>query len=65
MRTNVIFDDDLLTKATRQASPMDRFALPAEGLKACIERECARRLARLGGAQPKLKAAPLWRRGAT
>jgi hypothetical protein len=29
-----------------------------EGLKALIERESARRLARLGGSQPELKAAP-------
>jgi hypothetical protein len=37
---------------------MDRTAVLSEGLKALIERESAKRLARLGGAQPKLKAAP-------
>jgi hypothetical protein len=37
---------------------MDRSALVREGLKALIERESARRLAKLGGSQRTLKAAP-------
>lgn len=58
MRTTVNIDDDLLAKATRLAGPMDRTAILSEGLKALIERESAKRLARLGGTQPALKAAP-------
>lgn len=58
MRTTVNIDDELLAKATRLAGPMDRTTMLSEGLKALIERETARRLARLGGTQPKLKAAP-------
>ena len=58
MRTTINIDDELLAKAAKLAGPMDRTAMVSEGLKALIERESARRLARLGGTQPKLKAAP-------
>jgi Arc/MetJ family transcription regulator len=58
MRTTVNIDDELLAKATRLAGPMDRATMLGEALKALIERESARRLARLGGSQPTLKAAP-------
>jgi Arc/MetJ family transcription regulator len=63
MRTTVNIDDDLLAKATKLAGPMDRVTLLSEGLKAFIERESARRLARLGASQPGLKAAPRRRQG--
>ena len=63
MRTTVNIDDDLLARATKLAGPMDRSAMLAEALKALIERETARRLARLGGSQPKLAAAPRRRQG--
>lgn len=61
MRTTVNIDDELLAKAAKLAGAMDRSAMLAEGLKALIERESAKRLARLGGTQPKLVAVP--RRG--
>lgn len=63
MRTTVNIDDELLAKATKLAGPMDRSAMVNEGLKALIERESARRLARLGGSQPQLEAAPRRRQG--
>jgi Arc/MetJ family transcription regulator len=63
MRTTVNIDDELLEKATKLAGPMDRTAMVNEGLKALIERESARRLARLGGTQPKLNAVPRRRQG--
>ena len=63
MRTTVNIDDDLLAKATKLTGPMDRTAMVSEGLKALIERESARRLARLGGTQPNLQAAPRRREG--
>ena len=56
--TTINIDDELLTKALKLVGPMDRTALLSESLKALIERESAKRLARLGGAQPELKAAP-------
>jgi Arc/MetJ family transcription regulator len=58
MRTTINIDDALLAKAAKLASPLDRSAVVHEGLKALIERESARRLARLGGTQSGLKAAP-------
>jgi Arc/MetJ family transcription regulator len=58
MRTTINIDDELLARATRLTGPMDRTAVVREGLKALIERESARRLARLGATQPALKAAP-------
>ena len=63
MRTTVNIDDELLAQATKLVGPMDRTAMLSEGLKALIERESARRLARLGGSQPTLKAAPRRRQG--
>ncbi|MFM7533093.1 MAG: type II toxin-antitoxin system VapB family antitoxin, partial [Rubrivivax sp.] len=58
MRTTFNIDEELLAKATRLAGPMDRTAILSEGLKALIERESARRLARLGGTQPSIQAVP-------
>lgn len=63
MRTTINIDEELLAKALRLTGPMDRTALLSEGLRALIERESARRLARLGGTQPALKAAPRRRTG--
>ncbi len=58
MRTTINIDEELLAKAARLAGPLDRSALVREGLKALIERESAKRLARLGGSQPDLQIAP-------
>ena len=63
LRTTITIDDDLLAKAAKLARSLDRSALIHEGLKAFIERESARRLARLGGTQPDLKTAPRRRPG--
>lgn len=63
MRTTVNIDDELLAKASKLAGPMDRTAILSEGLRALIERESAKRLARLGGTQPSIRAAPRRRSG--
>lgn len=63
MRTTVNIDDELLAKASKLIGPMDRTAMLSEGLKALIERESAKRLARLGGTQPSIKAVPRRRIG--
>ena len=63
MRTTVNIDDELLAKASKLAGPMDRTAMLSEGLKALIERESAKRLARLGGTQPAIEVAPRRRVG--
>jgi Arc/MetJ family transcription regulator len=58
MRTTVTIDDDLYAQAVRLIGPLDRSAVLDQGLRALVERESAKRLARLGGSQPALKAAP-------
>ena len=58
MRTTITLDDDLLAKATKHGGALDRSALISAALKAFIERDSARRLARLGGSRPALVVAP-------
>lgn len=58
MRTTLAIDDELLAKARRLSGVQEKSALVREGLKALIERESARRLARLGGSEPGLKKVP-------
>lgn len=58
MRTTLALDDDLLAKAQAFTGLEEKTALVREALKALIERESARRLARLGGSEPKLKPIP-------
>lgn len=58
MRTTLNLDDQLLTEAQRITGMKERTLLIHEGLRALIERESARRLARLGGSQPQLQPVP-------
>jgi len=58
MRTTINIDDELLAKAIKLMGPMDRTTLLSESLKALIERESAKRLARMGRTEPELKAPP-------
>jgi len=58
MRTTVNLDDELLAKASSLTGYSERGTLLKEALKALVERETARRLAQLGGTEPKLDAAP-------
>ena len=58
MRTTVALDDELLAKAQAYTGVSEKSALLREALKALIERESARRLARLGGSEPRLQPAP-------
>lgn len=58
MRTTLALDDELLAEAQRLTGTTEKTALIRQALTALIERESARRLARLGGTEPHLKAAP-------
>jgi Arc/MetJ family transcription regulator len=58
MRTTLSLDDELLAKAQAFTGLKEKSALVREALKALIERESARRLARLGGSQPRLMPVP-------
>lgn len=58
MRTTFTLDDDLLESARAITGIQERSALLHEGLRSLIQREAARRLARLGGSAPQLAAPP-------
>ena len=58
MRTTLALDDDLLAKAQDFTGLTEKSSLVREALKALIERESARRLARLGDSEPTAKAPP-------
>ena len=55
MRTTLALDDELLEKAQEYTGLKEKSALVREALKALVERESARRLARLGGSAPGLR----------
>ena len=63
MRTTLALDDDLVAEAQRLTGTQEKSALVREALRALIQRESARRLARLGGTEPALTEVPR-RRGA-
>jgi Arc/MetJ family transcription regulator len=65
MRTTLVLDDDLLAEAQRLTGMKEKTLLVREGLSALIERESARRLARLGGTEPGLTAIPRRRQPGT
>lgn len=58
MRTTLALDDALLADAQDLTGLMEKSALVREALVALIQRESARRLARLGGSQPQLRPIP-------
>jgi len=49
MRTTIAIDDELFAKAQEYAGMTEKSAVVREALKAFVEREAARRLARMGG----------------
>jgi Arc/MetJ family transcription regulator len=63
MRTTIALDDELIAKAQAFTGINEKSALVREALKALIERESARRLARLGGSEPDLADVPRRRVG--
>ena len=56
MRTTVALDDELVATARDFTGIQENSALLREALKVLIEREAARRLARLGGSDPTATA---------
>jgi Arc/MetJ family transcription regulator len=58
MRTTVSLDDALIEEASSYTGLHEKSALIREALRALIERESARRLARLGGSEPQLTPIP-------
>ena len=58
MRTTLNINDDLLSEARDLTGLKERTALIHEGLRALIERESAKRLARLAGSETELEDVP-------
>jgi Arc/MetJ family transcription regulator len=58
MRTTLNIDDRLLAEAGRLTHIREKTALVRAGLESLIARESGRRLAALGGTDPKAKAGP-------
>jgi len=54
MRTTLNIDDQLFEEAVRLTGVKEKTALLRESLRALIQRESARRLAKLGGSEPQL-----------
>ena len=58
METTTNIDGQLVEEAQRLAGTGRKTAPARESLRALIERESARRLARLGGSEPQLQSVP-------
>lgn len=58
MRTTVTLDDELFAKAQKYTGLTEKSAVIREALTALVQREAARRLARLGGTEPGLEIPP-------
>lgn len=58
MRTTLIIDDTLLEPARQMTNIREKTSLVRAGLEALIAREAGKRLAALGGAQPRLRPTP-------
>lgn len=58
MRTTITLDDDLVAAAQEYTGIREKSALVRAALKALVEREAARRLAKMVGTEPDLKLAP-------
>ena len=58
MKTMVNLDDELLDKAKRITSLTSSSAVVDAALKALVERDAARRLARMAGTMPDLQNIP-------
>ena len=55
MRTTLILDDELIAQARRLTGLQEKTAVVHAALEALIARESARRLAALGGTEPRAR----------
>jgi Arc/MetJ family transcription regulator len=58
MRTTLVIDESLIERARELTGIREKTALVRAGLEALIAREAGKRLAALGGSQPKLASIP-------
>ncbi len=64
MRTTLTLDDELLAQAQQISGLSERTQLIREALLALIQRESARRLAKLGGSEAQIQPIPRRREAA-
>jgi Arc/MetJ family transcription regulator len=65
MRTTLIIDDELMAEAQKLTGLTEKTAVVHAALRALIERESARRLAKLGATEKSLKPIPRRRQTGT
>ena len=58
LRTTLIIDDSLLERARQATGIQEKTALVRAGIEALIAREAGKRLAALGGTQPRISDIP-------
>jgi Arc/MetJ family transcription regulator len=58
MKATIAIDDELFAAAQEYAGDKEKPAVIKKALQAFVEREAARRLARMGGTEPDLVAPP-------
>ncbi len=58
MRTTVTLDDDLVAEARKATGIEETSILLRTALQTLVQREAARRLARLGGSEPDRRPVP-------
>jgi Arc/MetJ family transcription regulator len=58
MRTTIAIDDGLFAQAKEFAGPLDESGVVSEALKAYVQVEAGRRIAKLGGTSPDAEAPP-------
>jgi Arc/MetJ family transcription regulator len=58
VRTTITLDDELVEAAQEYTGIQEKSALVRAALQALVQREAARRLARMGGSAPDLKFTP-------
>jgi Arc/MetJ family transcription regulator len=58
MKATISIDDELFARAQQIAGVTGKSAVVNTALRALIEREAARRLARMGGTEPDAEAPP-------
>ena len=58
MHKTIVSEEELLDQAERLTGVNERSVLIREALTALIERESAKKLARLGGSEPQLQDVP-------
>jgi Arc/MetJ family transcription regulator len=63
MKATIAIDDELFAQAQEYAGVKEKSAVISEALKAYVQREAARRLARMGGTEANAKAPPRRRFG--